>query len=174
MEITPKLRNGLIIGGLLVATVGVIAYVKRQINLLMDSCYTISGGVLHNLSLSNVKITLFFKIKNESDLTINISDLSLNLYVNNMFVTKIEKPETQTIYSKSDTIIKIDFEFNPKDLLRAGITNISPILYDKEKLVIQTKGTMLAKTGIVKTKLPIDEKITLKDILTPNPNAKKC
>jgi LEA14-like dessication related protein len=87
MEITPKLRNGLIIGGLLVATVGVIAYVKRQINLLMDSCYTISGGVLHNLSLNNVKITLFFKIKNESDLTINISDLSLNLYVNNMFVT---------------------------------------------------------------------------------------
>jgi hypothetical protein len=33
---------------------------------------------------------------------------------------------------------------------------------------------MLAKTGIVKTKLPIDEKITLKDIVTPNPNAKKC
>jgi len=175
MEMTPKLRNGLIIGGLLVATTALIVYFKKQMNLLYDACYTISGGVVHSLTLSSVKMTLFFKVVNESDLTIQISDAVFNIYVNNMFVTKILKPDSQTLYSKSDAIIKIDFEFNPKDLLRAGLTNIEPIIYDKEKLVIGIKGSLSAKTGIVKlSKFPIDEKITLKEILTPSPNAKKC
>jgi len=175
MEMTPKLRNGLIIGGLLVATAGLIAYFKRQMNLLYDACYTISGGVVHSLTLSSVKMTLFFKFVNESDLTIQVSNMEFNIYVNNMFVTKILKPDVQTIYSKSDAIVKLDFQFNPKDLLRAGITNIEPLIYDKEKLIIGIKGFLSAKTGIVKlSKFPIDEAITLKEILTPSPNAKKC
>jgi len=175
MEFTPKLRNGLIIGGLLVATTGLILYFRRQMNLIMDACYTISGGVVHSLTMNSVKMTLFFKFVNESDLTIQVSDMVFNIYVNNMFVTKILKPDLQTLYSKSDAIIKLDFEFNPKDLLRAGITNIEPLIYDKEKLIIGIKGYLSAKTGIVKIKkFPIDEKITLKEILTPSLNPKKC
>ena len=88
---TPKLRNGLIIGGLAVAGIALIAYFKRQYNLLLNACYTISGGVVHSLGLDNVKITLFFKIVNESDLTIEISDMMFNIYVNKMFITKMLK-----------------------------------------------------------------------------------
>lgn len=175
MEITPKVRNGIIIGGLLVATVGLIAYFRRQINLLKDACYTISGGIIHSFTLNNVKMTLFFKIVNESDISIDVSNMVFNIYVNNMFVTKIEKPDSQTIYSKSDTIIKLEFQFNPKDLLRAGITNIEPIIYDREKLVVAIKGRFSAKTGIVKlSNYPIDEKITLKELMTPSTTEKKC
>lgn len=172
---TPKLRNGLIIGGLAVAGIALIAYFKRQYNLLLNACYTISGGVVHSLGLDNVKITLFFKIVNESDLTIEISDMMFNIYVNKMFITKMLKPDKQVLYSKSDAVIKLDFEFNPKDLLRAGLTNIEPILYDKEKLVITTKGTFSAKTDIIKMRnFPFDESITLKELLTPSPIPKKC
>lgn len=172
---TPKLRNGLIIGGLAVAGIALIAYFKRQYNLLLNACYTISGGVVHSLGLDNVKITLFFKIVNESDLTIEISDMMFNIYVNKMFITKMLKPDKQVLYSKSDAVVKLDFEFNPKDLLRAGLTNIEPILYDKEKLVINIKGTFSAKTDIVKMRnFPFDESITLKELLTPSTIPKKC
>jgi LEA14-like dessication related protein len=175
MEMTPKLRNGLIVGGLSVATIALIAYFSRQVKLLKDACYTISGGIVQSLTLTNVKMTLFFKIVNESDLTIQVSDMIFNIYVNNMFVTNIKKPEAQTIYSKSNTIIKLEFEFNPADLLRAGITNIQTIIYDKDKLIISIKGNFTAKTGIVRVKnYPIDEKITLKELLSPSSTAKKC
>lgn len=175
MEITPKVRNGIIIGGLAIAATSLLIYFKRQINLIKDACYTISGGVIHSLTLSNVKMTLFLKIINESDLTIQLSNMNFNIYVNNMFVTKVSKPEIQTLYSKSDAIIQLKFEFNPTDLLRAGITNIEPIIYDKEKLIIGIKGSISAKTGIVKlNNFPIDENITLKEILTPSLNPKKC
>ena len=133
MEITPKVRNGIIIGGLAIAATSLLVYFKRQINLIKDACYTISGGVIHSLTLSNVKMTLFLKIVNESDLTIQLSNMNFNIYVNNMFVTKVSKPEIQTLYSKSDAIIQLKIEFNPTDLLRAGITNLEPIIYDKEK-----------------------------------------
>lgn len=171
----PQLRNGLIIGGLAVAALGLIVYFKRQWNLLYNACYTIAGGVVHTLGLSNVKITLFWKIVNESDLTIEISDMVFNIYVNNMFVSRISKPEKQILYSKSEVIIKLDFEFNPKDLLRAGLTNIAPIIYDNEKLVITTKGSFSGKTGVVKLKnFPFEDSITLKELITPSSAPKKC
>jgi hypothetical protein len=91
-----------------------------------------------------------------------------------MFITRIKRPEKQVIQAKSDAIIKLDVEFNPKDLLKAGLTNIEPILYDNEKLVITTKGTLSAKTGIVTlTKFPFSVDITLKELLEPSPEKKK-
>ena len=134
------LRNGLIIGSLSLALISIIVYFKKQYDLLLNACYTISGGIIHTLGLDNVRITLFFKVVNESDLTIEISDMNFDIFVNNMFVTKIKKSEKQTLYSKSEAIIKLQFEFNPTDLLRAGLSSIQPILQDQEKLVITTKG----------------------------------
>jgi LEA14-like dessication related protein len=175
MNISPKLRNGLIIGGLAVAGIALIAYFKKQIDLLKNACYTISGGVIHSLGLDKVKMTLFFKIVNESDITIQISDMDFNIYVNNMFVTKIVKNEPQTVYSQSDAIIKLDVEFNPADLLRAGLSSIEPILYDKEKLIITTKGNLSIKSGIFKLKkFPFSVDITLKEMLEPRKDADRC
>jgi LEA14-like dessication related protein len=175
MNISPKLRNGLIIGGLVVAATTLALYMKSQFNLIKDSCSTISGGIIHSLGLDSVKMTLFFKIVNDSDLTIRISDMKFNIYVNKMFVTKILRSQQQVIHGKADTIIRLDFEFNPKDLLRAGIANIEPIIYDKEKLVIGIKGTFSAQTGIIKLKnFDFDEEITLKELLTPSTKPKKC
>ena len=168
-------KKALIVGGLLTAAAGLYVYFKRQFQILYDSCYTITGGVVHSLGIDKVKISLFFKIVNKSDLTITVSNMNFNIYVNTMFVTNIKRVEPVTIYSKSEEIIKLDFEFNPKDLLKAGISNIQPILFDKEKLVITTKGTFTAETGIVKlNNFKFDEKITLKELLEPSPTPKKC
>jgi len=177
MNITPKLRNGLIIGGVVAAAAitTFAIYMKKQFNLIKESCYTISGGVIHSLGLNSVKITLFFKVVNDSDLTIKISDMKFNIYVNKMFVTKILRSQEQVISGNSEAVIRLDFEFNPQDLLRAGIVNIEPIIYNQEQLVIGIKGAFSARTGIIKLKnFPFDEDITLKELLTPSTKPKKC
>lgn len=169
------LKNSLIIGGLLASTTAIIIYLRKQFKLLADSCYAISGGVIHNISTDEVKITLFFKLKNTSDLTIKIQNAQFSIYVNNLFVTKILRKDKQVILSNSDVIFKLDVEFSPKSLLKAGLANIAPLIYDKDKLVINIKGTVDAEMGIVKVnKMPFDEKITLKELLSPSPNTKKC
>jgi len=172
---TPKTTKGLIIGGLRLATSLVVIYFRKQLKLLSEACYYISGGVVHALGMDNVSITIFLKVTNESDLTIDLSNMMFKVYVNKMYVTKIVKPEKQKILSKADVIIKLDFQFNPQDLLRAGLANIAPILYDKEKLVIDIKGSLSARTGIVTLRdFPIEESITLKEILAPSPDGNKC
>ncbi len=169
------LKNSLILGAILGATTGIVIYFNKQFKNLANSCYAIVGGVVHNLGLEDVRITVFFKIKNTSDLTIKISNLSFDIYVNNLFVTKILRKETQTILSNSNVILKLDVNFNPKNLLKAGIQNIVPIIADQDKLVIGIKGTYDAETGAVKlNKQSFDEKITLKEMLAPTPNKQKC
>ena len=169
------LKNVLIIGGLTTATTALIFYFRRQYKLLSDACYNITGGVIHNISADTVKLTLFFKVKNNSDLTIHIDNVEFSIFVNNLFITKIYRKEKQTILSNSDIIFQINVEFSPKELLKAGLTNIMPLITDKDKLVINIKGVYNIEAGIVKVKkVPFDEKISLKELMTPSPNTKKC
>ena len=168
-------KGAFIIGGILATGSALIVYFYKQIKELKESCYTISGGVIHSLGLDNVKISLFFKIVNKSDITIKVEDMDFNIFVNKMFVSKITKKDITTIYSKSNEIIKLNFEFNPRELLRVGIQNIQPILTDKEKLGITVKGTFTVESGIVKLKnFAFEETFTLKEMLEPNPNEVKC
>ena len=61
----PKFIKGLIIFGLAGAAIGLAAYFARQYKLLENACYSIVGGVIHNFGISNVSMTLFFKVVNE-------------------------------------------------------------------------------------------------------------
>ncbi len=140
------------------ATIGVIGYLKKEFDRLENACYTISGGVIHALGLNNVKITLFFKIVNKSDISIEISNAVFNVYVNKMFVSKVLKSNKQLLKAGGETILMVDVEFNPQDLLKVGINNIAPLLTDKDKLVIGIKGSFDAVAGMVKLKsFPFDK-----------------
>lgn len=169
------LKNSLIIGGILGATTGLIFYFRKQFNLLANSCYAITGGVIHNISLDDTKITIFLKIKNTSQLSLTIENLSLNIYVNNLFVSNILKKEKQTIPSNGSVVIQLDVSFSPKSLFKAGLANITPLLTDKSKLIINIKGTLDAEMPPVRiNKMPIEQTISLQDLLSPKPNTTKC
>ena len=168
-------KNSLIIGGILAVTTGVVIYLTRQFKLLADSCYSFAGAVLHNISADDVKMTIFFKVVNKSDLSVKIENIIFNIYVNNLFVTKIYKKEKQKLLSNSSKVYQLDVQFSPKELLRSGIANIAPLLADRDKLVITVKGTFDAESGILRVnKQEFEEKITLKELLSPSPNTAKC
>ena len=168
-------QRALLVTVVIGATRGIIGYLKKEFSRLENACYTISGGVIHALGLNNVKITLFFKIVNKSDISVEISNAVFNIYVNKMFVSKVLKSKKQLLKAGDETILMVDVEFNPQDLLKVGINNISPLLTDKDKLVITTKGSFDAVAGMIKLKsFPFEESITLKELLTPSDTVKKC
>ncbi len=168
-------KKALLVTVVLGATIGIIGYLKKEFERLETACYTISGGVVHALGLSNVKLTLFFKIINKSDISVEISNAIFNVYVNKMFVSKVLKSNKQLLKAGGETILMVDVEFNPQDLLKVGVNNIAPLLTDKDKLVITIKGSFDAVAGLIKLKsFPFEENITLKELLTPSDTAKKC
>ncbi len=169
------LRNSLIIGGILGTTAGIVIYFKRQFKKLADSCYTISGGVIHNIDLNDVKISLIFQIKNMSDLSVIVENIEFNIFVNNMFVTKVLKKQKQILYSNSDIPFHLDVNFNPQDLLKAGLNSISTLVTDKSKLIIGIKGKFDVQMGVVKIKdYKFDQKISLQELMKPKQNRQKC
>ncbi len=168
-------QRALFLTAVIGATIGVIGYLKKEFERLEGACYAIAGGVIHTFGLNNVKITLFFKIVNKSDISVEISNAIFNIYVNKMFVSTVKKSNKQLLKGGGETILMVDVEFNPQDLLKVGINNISPLLTDKDKLVITIKGSFDAVAGLVKLKsFPFEQSITLKELLTPADTALKC
>jgi len=168
-------KNSLILGGLLLASTSLIVYFRNQFKKLADSCYTVVGGIIHNISLNDVKISLIFQIKNNSDISVNVENVEFKIFVNNLFVTKILKKQKQKLLSHSSVTFNLDVQFSPQDLMRAGLASIESLIVDRSKLVIGIKGNFDAELGIVKIKqYQFDEKISLKELLKPSENKKKC
>jgi LEA14-like dessication related protein len=148
-------------------------YFKKQFALLKDSCTIIAGGVIHEISFNKIFFTLILKIRNKSDVTVIARKINLNVYVNNLLVSRITQNENQKIISKAYSNFNVNIDFNPKDLLKAGLKNIETILTETDTLAIRVEGTMSIETGILMVNsIPIQEKFTLKELLSSDKKTK--
>lgn len=166
----------IILGSAIVLTgVGIVAYFTRQAKLLAKSCYTMAGVIIQEISFNNVKFTLLLNVKNKSEIPFTVKNQRYKVYVNGLLVSEISQPEKTEIEGNSAKILKLDVEFNPQDLLRAGITNIEPLLYDKNRLIIDLKGYMAIQSGLVTVNnYEVSEKMSLKELMTTDPDKEDC
>lgn len=172
MEASTKKMIVLAVVATAITAIGV--YFKKQLSLLKDSCSLIAGGVIHEISFNKIYFTLILKIKNKSDITVIAKKINLNVYVNNLLVSKITQNENQKIVSKTYSNFNVNIDFNPKDLLKAGLKNIEAILTETDTLAIRVEGTMSIESGaLMVNSIPIQEKFTLKE-LTSSDKKTKC
>ena len=164
-----------IIGGIGLGIIGVMAYFAKQARLLQDACYTVSGAIVNEMSLKNFSFTMLLNIKNKSEIDFTVTNQRYNIYVNKMLVAKIEKPNSITVIANGNTTINIDVKFNPQDLLKQGLENMVYLLKDKKNIVIEIKGFLSLKAGLVNVKdYQVDERISLSDLLTPSNKKTTC
>lgn len=162
-------------GIVILALGGITWYVIRQVNLLYNYCYAISGAIIKKISLDVVKFTILLKIQNRSDITLNLGRQEYLIYINEIYVTKVTYTEPKKLVSKTSETFPINVEFNPKDLLKAGLQNIQNIIFDKSKLIIGIKGKINAKAGLVSVNdLTIEYNLSLAEMLEPSPENEQC
>jgi LEA14-like dessication related protein len=172
MKKIPKIALGT---GLVITAIALVGYFAKQASMLRKSCYTLAGAIINNISFNNVKLTLLVNIKNKSDIPFTVYNQRYSVYVNGLLVSKIERDGDSVIDAQSKSVFQVNVEFNPQDLLRAGIINIEPLLYDKEKLMIDLRGNISLKSGLVRIRnYKVEEKMSLKELLTPNPEDENC
>ena len=161
-----------------VIIVGILAlgyYYYRNYKKALAYCYLVMGAVVHELSLQRISFTLMLKVKNKSDYSAKISNQRYDVYVNDMLISKITNPGTQIINARGYSTFKIDIEFKPADLLKAGVHNIGEILYDKSKLLIDVRGLVTLESGMVKINdYKLDIRYTLAELLEPTPDMGEC
>lgn len=164
-----------IVGGLGLVLIAISSYVAKQARLLKDACYTIVGAVIHNISYNNFSFSLLMHISNKSDINFSVSNQRYNIYINSMLVAKIEKPKIINVNAKGKTTVSIDVKFNPQDLLSKGMESIGYLIQDKTKIIIEVKGYLSLKAGVVTVKdYEVDERLTLADLLSGSPKNEKC
>ena len=164
-----------IIGGIGLTLVAVAAYFEKQANLLKEACSTIAGAIIHQISFTNVSFTLMMNIANKSDIDFTVTNQKYNVYVNNMLVAKIDNPDTVKVNARGTSTVNINVKFNPQDLLKKGIQNITSLIKNKDNMIIEVKGYLSLKAGIISvTDYQVDERMTLKEILSPPKDVKKC
>ena len=165
-----KTKRNIVAGVLIVGVVGLVGYLGKQFHTLYNSCYAVVGAVIHKFSLDDVRITLMVRIENKSDLTVKLTKQHYNVYINNMQVASFYNENPVKLVSHSTQTLPIDVNFNPSDLLKKGITNITDLLGDKSKLIIGIRGSLTITSGIAKVdNLPVETSMSLKEMMTVNP-----
>jgi len=171
MSVKRIIVGGVIIGGI----AAMLGYFFRQFNLLYNSCYAVVGVIIHDFSFDKVKLTLLLKLQNKSDISVKITKQKYDIYVNGMNVGVFHSQQPFTLYSDSVNTLPIDVTFNPKDLLKTGVSSIAAILGDKSKFIIGIKGTLTAESGIAQVKdLIIETEMSLKEIMEEDNSADVC
>jgi len=164
-----------LIGGLGVAIIGIMSYLAKQASLLKDACYTVVGAIINEISFDNVSFKLLIGISNKSDIDFTITKQNYNIYLNKMLVATIEKPDDMRVVANGKSTIGINVSFNPQDLLRQGIENIAFLIQNRKNMVVEIKGNLSIKSGIVTINdYMIDEKLSMAELLATSPKDEKC
>lgn len=166
-----------------------ILYFARQAQKTYNSVYTVSGIVVKNVALNNISFTILLKVENKGGLNIDVVCQNYSVYINNMFVANIQHPDPTEVAAckklgttaeidackaklvthiphDSSATVPINVQFNPQDLLKAGLQNMSAIVGNQKNVNIAIKGALTFYAGPVKmTDFPFEENLNLADVL---------
>ncbi len=164
---------------MIVAGAGIIYafynYYKREMQLAMSFCYKFSKVKIVKASKDQFIINLTIKIRNQSDLRINLQNYSFEVYINGKFITVISSVSSVDLLANAVSELPVRIEFNPQKLFNiADVTKlIATALTDQNNFKIQLKGKIAAAINFIKIKdLPIDMTMSLAEIMKPaDPNA---
>lgn len=163
MKKSTKIGIGIAIG----VIGGVAFYVYKQLSYAKKLCYSFSGVKIKEASISKVVFDMDYGIKNLDKLKIEIKGVSLDVFVDGKFTTKIKDSQSIKIEPFSKTVIPLNIVFYPKEL-SSDISSFdigSLILGGGYKQIpIKFKGQIkLKKLGIVFS-IPVSETYTIKQL----------
>lgn len=158
MKKSTKIGIGIAIG----VIGGVAFYVYKQLSYAKKLCYSFSGVKIKEASISKVVVDMDYGIKNLDKLKIEIKGVSLDVFVDGKFTTKIKDTQSIKIEPFSKTVIPLNVVFYPKDLA-SDITSLI-LGGGYQQIPIKFKGQIkLKKLGIVFS-IPISETYTIKQL----------
>lgn len=158
------MRKLLFIGGLTLTAIGAVAYYKRQIAILNDITTKLSSIKMLEQNAESWKAEVILTITNNSEIPFTITGWNIDVLMNNEQVSKIvNNTEKFKISANGGTSpVRMIVSFNPQVL---GLFDILASILRKDKTRISFIGTIRAKSGLFKTKVPIEETYKLGDFI---------
>jgi len=164
----PEVKKWLIVGGLGVISIA-LAAAYLQYKKLMNYTIKLKGFKLNALTAKVINFDLFINFTNNSDLKFVISDQEYKVYLNNQFVTKLVNGNDVTVGAKSTSVIPINIQFNPSQVMTLLGQNALTILASPQKIVVKVDVKLKVALYGIKFSIPYVYESTLKELMTPTP-----
>lgn len=149
------MKNKFVISFVIVFTL-VIAYVIWQYQKIMKYSFCIRYIHFDAFSLTAIKGNLFLNFTNNSDIAYTYYDCDIDMYINNVKVSKLISVEDVEVAPHSITPMSLAFDVKPNQIF--SIKNIFGLqnILDKNKVLIGFYGNVYVKAFFLKIKIPIN------------------
>lgn len=130
-------------------------YIWRQYSLAVSYDYKVVGLNFEKVGINRTTGEITFRIKNYSNLSGQVIDSSLKMFINDVFVSNLNISDTIVINGDSDFILPLKFDFEPTKIL--AIKNFFALqgIADPDRTKIAFNGYIRVKKGFFTVRIPI-------------------
>jgi LEA14-like dessication related protein len=146
--------------------------IARQVSLLKKTCIKIVSYTLSGVLTKQASLSVMLQITNNSDIDLQAKNGNFDIYLNNVFISKVQVPITQALNKHQTIQLPLTAYFNPGTVITQGLQSL---LSNPSNVRLTIKGKVSVMSSIIAiNNLKIEETILLQDILKPSSSNKKC
>lgn len=148
----------------LVTITGALAYV--QYKKIMNYALTFKTIKIKKLLPTAFDFDLFLNFQNKSKVPFIITKQSYDVYINDLFVSKVQNNAPTNIPADSITPMGVNVAFNPKTILDKLGQNALTLLTNPGNINIKVDINLSVKLWMFSVNIPYVYQTTLKDLVT--------
>ncbi len=167
MTLTPKTKKYLIAGGLGLISIA-LAGAYLQYKKLMDYVLTFKSVKVKKFTKDIIDIDVFLNFQNKSNIEFNIKSQKYDVYVNGVFITKIENASPTTIKSETTSILPLNVVLKPSEIIsKVGGAKGLFAMANPDTMKIKIDMKLQVQLWFFTINIPYTYEDTLKNMITP-------
>jgi LEA14-like dessication related protein len=159
------LKPTLIIGGLGIIGYALYRYYQKQLNFLQNIQYSLKGFKIINVAKEAVTLEITQRIFNSSNVEANVSEMYLDLYINQIKVGTIDESKDILLLPNKSTDVSYKLTFDPQLILK-NVVNLVTLTIALKDMQIKAEGYVKVKSSFISTTIPFSYKNNLKSLLS--------
>lgn len=156
-------RKYLIAGAIGIVTIaGALAYL--QYKRLMNYVIKVGKIKVNKISLNNIDFNLLLNFENKSDISFEIKNQRYDVYLNNIFIVKVENQSANKVNGKSTSVIGLNVKFDPSAAIKKLGAGTLDLLTKPEKVMLKVDIKLKVKIWMFTVNIPYIFESSIKDL----------
>lgn len=160
-----KVGLGLFAIGLTALTLN---YLLKNVRRLVHLTFLYKDTDVNKVNLNELSLTMNWVCRNPSDFNFTIKNQVYDVYINDIFLTKVGSSQDTEVYGRGSSIVKTNIYITRKDILKLGVDNLAGFISEagRKKTKLKVVGTFDVSTPLFTLrKLPFEFKDTIQNIM---------
>lgn len=142
---------------------GIVMWGKYQAKLVDRLVYGIKNAKLRKVGVSQVTADFDFQIDNPTEFKIEISNIDIDVFANNILVSKVRSKKETMLAPHGSTFVPLTLDLSPKDLVKST-ADLLTIATSLDSTKIDFKGFIKVRKFGLKIPVPFTYNTTYKEL----------